>query len=99
MDAIKAIIQGAVAMQIKIGELKVRASRKGNRLTWDDIAVATNIRQPTLISMNNGTIKQLRPEYIDALCKFFNVEVQDLLEIDDVELPLKLNVRPDRRKR
>lgn len=86
-------------MQIKIGELKVRANRSGNRLTWEDIETATGIRQPTLISMNNGTVKQIRPEYLDALCKFFEVEVQDLLEVEDVELPLQLNVRPDKRRK
>jgi DNA-binding Xre family transcriptional regulator len=85
-------------MLIKIAELKLRASRAGNRLTWEDIETGTGIRQPTLIALNNGSIKQLRPAYLDALCKFFNVDVQELLEVEDVELPLKLNVRPDKRK-
>ena len=86
-------------MQIKIGELKARASRAGNRLTWEEIETATGIRQPTLIAMNNGTAKQIRPEHLDALCKFFEVELKELLEAEDVKLPLQLNVRPDRRKK
>jgi DNA-binding Xre family transcriptional regulator len=84
-------------MQIRIGELKTRARREGRRLTWEDIEQATGIRQPTLISMNNGTAKQIRPKYLDALCKFFGVGVAELLEPEDVTLPLQLNIRPDRR--
>jgi DNA-binding Xre family transcriptional regulator len=86
-------------MQIKIGELKVRASRGGARLTWDDIEAATGVRRPSLIAMNNGTAKQIRPEHLDALCKFFGVGVGDLLEAEEVELPLRMSIRPDRRKK
>lgn len=85
-------------MQMKIGELKVRASRGGNRLTWDDIESATGIRRSTLIAMNNGAARQVRPEHIDALAKFFDVPVDELLEVEDVALPLKMNIRPDRKK-
>ena len=85
-------------MQIKIGELKVRASRGGERLTWEEIEAATGIRRPTLLAMNNGTAKQVRPEHLDALCRFFKVSVEELLEAEFVELPLQLNIRPDKKK-
>lgn len=85
-------------MQIRIGELKARASRGHTRLTWDDIETATGIRKQSLIAMNNGSAKQIRPEHLDALGKFFEVGVNDLLEFEDVTLPLQINVRPDRRK-
>lgn len=85
-------------MQIKIGELKASASRRGERIRWEDIERATGIRQPTLTAMNNGTAKQIRPEHLDALCKFFGVKAGDLLEAEDVELPLQMSIRPDRRK-
>jgi DNA-binding Xre family transcriptional regulator len=85
-------------MQIKIGELKARAQRAVGRFTWEDIETATGIRRATLTAMNNGTAKQVRPEHLDALCKLFRVSIAELLEAEDVELPLQLNVRPDRRR-
>jgi putative transcriptional regulator len=85
-------------MQIKIAELKVKSSRAGKRITWQSLQDATGIRRATLAAMNNGTVRQLRPEHLDALCKFFGVRVEELLEVEDVELPLRLNTRPDRKK-
>jgi hypothetical protein len=61
--------------------------------------MASGMTAPTLIAMNNGTAKQIRPEHLDASCKFFGVEAKAFLEAEDVKLPLRQNIRPDRRKK
>ncbi len=83
-------------MRIKIGELKLRARRNGTKQTWNDIEVGTGIRKQSLIAMDNGTARQIRPEYLDALVAFFAVPVDELLEPESITLPLRLNVRPDK---
>ncbi len=60
------------------------------------IAEATGIDQRTLEKMASKEIKLYRRDYIDALCMFFECTPNDLIEIEPVELPLKLDLRPDR---
>lgn len=76
-------------MQFKIAELKAAKARaEERRITWQEIEEATGIRNNMLISMNNGSARQVRPEYVDALCKYFAVPLERLCTLDDVELPL-----------
>lgn len=84
-------------MRTRINELKGRMADRGKRATWEEISQATGIRMATLLEISRGRLKQWRPEYIDALCAYFGVEVGDLLIADPVDLPLELNLRPDRR--
>lgn len=84
-------------MIIKLNELKGRKADQGERVTLDDIAVGTGINRATLDNISRGIIKEIRIEYIDALCTYFNISPNDLIEIEPVNLPLALNIRPDRR--
>lgn len=84
-------------MRFHIHSLKARAAEQGKRLTWDDIAEGTGIRKPMLFQIANGKARAIRPQYIDALCSFFRVGVEELMSADTVDLPIDLNLRPDRR--
>ena len=76
-------------MQFKLAELKAEKARaEERRITWAEIEDATGVRNNMLISMNNGSARQVRPEYIDALCKYFGVALEQLCALDDVDLPL-----------
>jgi DNA-binding Xre family transcriptional regulator len=77
-------------MQFKLSELKAQRARELNRkVTWVEIEEATGIGRNTLIAMDKGDVRQIRPEYIDALAAYFGVEeISDLLHIDPVALPL-----------
>lgn len=83
-------------MKTRINELKGRLADQSLRQTWDDISAATGIRKATLLAISKGKLKQWRPEYIDALCAYFNISVGDLLTAESVNLPLHLDLRPDR---
>lgn len=76
-------------MKLRLSELKAqKARRQGRRITWPDIEAATGIPRNMLIAMDQGKAKQVRVVYLDALAKYFDVELPELLEIEDVTLPL-----------
>lgn len=82
-------------MKFRLSELKAQRARVlDERVTWPDIEAATGVPRNMLIAMDKGAAKQVRPTYIDALVKFFGVEVSALVETEDVTLPL-----PDARPR
>lgn len=83
-------------MKFKLNEIKGRWADDGRGVSWDDIAAATGISKPTLLAMSKGSIKQVRPEYLDALCAFFGVDIAGLVQSEAVKLPLNLKIRPDR---
>jgi len=83
-------------MMTRINELRGRLADQGFRQTWDEISAATGIRKATLLAMSKGRLKQWRPEYVDALCAYFNISVEQLLVTESVKLPLQLELRPDR---
>lgn len=84
-------------MLIRLNELKARKAAKGERVTFADIAEATGINHRTLDNIAAGNQTEVRGEYIDALAAYFGVDPNELIELSPVELPLKLNIRPDRR--
>lgn len=84
-------------MRFHIYTLKARASEKGRRLTWDQLAEATGIRKSMLFRIARNQARMVRPEYIDALCTFFGVAVDELLTAESIDLPLNLDIRPDRK--
>lgn len=77
-------------MQIKLSELKAQRARElDHKVTWVEIEEATGIGRNTLIAMDKGDVKQIRPEYIDALAAYFGVQdVSELLRLEPVALPL-----------
>lgn len=89
-------------MKTRLNELKGRMADRGRAATWDQIAEATGIRKGTLIALGKGELKQIRPEYIDALCTYYSQMLEEdvhpgvLLVVEPVKLPLALNIRPDR---
>lgn len=84
-------------MLIRLNELKARKAARGERVTFADIAEATGINRRTLDNIAAGNQTEVRGEYIDALAAYFGVSPNELIELSPVELPLNLNIRPDRR--
>lgn len=83
-------------MRLKINEAKGRLADQGKRVSLNDIAEATGINTTTLDNISTGRIKEIRLDYIDALCAYFGVTAGELIQAEPVTLPLALNIRPDR---
>ena len=75
-------------MKFRLSELKAQRSREHGRVTWPDIEAATGIPRNMLIAMDQGSARQIRPEYLDALARYFGVELLSLVELELVDLPL-----------
>lgn len=76
-------------MKFKLSELKAQKARnQDERITWPDIEAATGVPRNMLIAMDRGSAKQVRPMYLDALVKYFDVDLSALMETEDVILPL-----------
>lgn len=86
-------------MRLRINELRGRMADRGQSVSLQDIEDATGISRKALTEISKGRIRRLIPEYVDALCVYFGVDAGDLVEADPVDLPLDLNIRPDRRGR
>lgn len=84
-------------MIIRLKEMQARMTDKGTPATLDAIAAATGIQRTTLDNISRRLIKEIRLEYIDALCAYFGVSAGELLINEPADLPLNLNIRPDRR--
>lgn len=84
-------------MRLRINELRGRMADRGQSVSLQDIEDATGISRKALTEISKGRIRRLIPEYVDALCAYFDVEAGELVEADPVDLPLDLNIRPDRR--
>lgn len=85
-------------MRINLNRLIGERADGGRHESWIEIAEKTGIRRATLYSISRGEIKEFRPEHIDALCKYFEVTAGELIEAEDIAIPIELNLRPDRRK-
>lgn len=83
-------------MRFHIRSLKARAAETGRSLTWQEVADGTGISKLTLLKLANNTARVIRPQYVDALCTFFGVGVDELISTEEVPLPLRLELRPDR---
>jgi len=84
-------------MIIKLNELKAKKAARGERVTLDEISEATGINRRTLDNLASGKQTEIRGDYIDALAAYFGVDPNGLIEVSQIELPLSLNLRPDRR--
>lgn len=83
-------------MYLKLGKLRGELSDKSRPASIEAVAIGTGIDQRALEQMAAKKMKLYRREYIDALCTFFECTPNDLIEVEPVELPLKLEIRPDR---
>lgn len=83
-------------MYIKLGELRGKRADRGLPASMEVIAEGTGIDQRTLEKIAAQDMKLYRREYIDAICAFFDCTPNDAIEIEKVELPLRLAIRPDR---
>lgn len=83
-------------MYLKLGALRGARGDKNKPSSMESVAEGTGIDQRTLEKMVAKEIKLYRREYIDALCAFFECTPNDLIEVEPVKLPLKLDIRPDR---
>lgn len=92
-------------MKIRLNEYKGRAADSGKRTSNEEIATATGIGISTVESISAGRVKEIRLEYLDALSTYFalllgvDMSEIDLTEPEPVEIPLDLNIRPDRHGR
>lgn len=84
-------------MRLRINELRGRMADQGRSVSLQEIEDATGISRKALTEISKGRVRRLIPEYVDALCAYFEVEAGELIEADPVDLPLDLNIRPDRR--
>ncbi len=84
-------------MIFRLNALRGEMADRGKKNSLEEISSATGISRKALTELSKGRVRCPRPEYIDALCAYFNVGVGELIEAEPVTLPLKLNVRPDRR--
>lgn len=71
-------------------------AERGEQISLRDIEDATGISRKALTEISKGRVRRIIPEYVDALCAYFGVGAGDLVEVEPVTLPLKLNIRPDR---
>ena len=76
-------------MQLRLSELKAQRTREtGERITWEDISEATGIGVNTLSALDRGTLLQIRNDYFDALATYFNVDIDELVQLERIDLPI-----------
>jgi len=59
-------------------KLHIRMAEK--RITQKELSERTCIRQPTISAYCNDTFKMIPKEHLDALCKFFNCKIDNIIE-------------------
>lgn len=62
---------------------------KENNKTQSEIAIATGITRPTLLSLIRNENQSIRYETINKLCDFFAIDMSDLLVYSPVDVELK----------
>lgn len=67
-------------IRFKLAEVMAEYSfRKGKRIEWQEVSKATGIHRSTLSKMVNSRGYNSTTDNIDALCKFFECKVEDLM--------------------
>ena len=59
---------------------RAKGRREGRRITYAVIAQATGLSHGTLSRLNNGTFNAVEVGTMEALCRFFECRLGDLLE-------------------
>jgi putative transcriptional regulator len=54
--------------------------KKGTRLTFDELAKATDIHRTTLSKIANTRSYNTTTDNLDKLCQFFDCQIGDLME-------------------
>lgn len=54
-----------------------------NKLTQKQLSDATNVPKNTVNRYYNGTWTTINKDHLEAICKYFNCQVQDILEYKD----------------
>lgn len=57
-----------------------KEKREGEHISLLDVQKATKITRKTLYKWMYGEVKTYDPKVIDALCKYFGVDMSELLE-------------------
>ncbi|MDW4040613.1 helix-turn-helix transcriptional regulator [Staphylococcus saprophyticus] len=60
-----------------------------NDKTQSEVATTTGITRPTLLSLIRNDNQSIRYETINQLCKYFNIDMSELLVYSPVEMKLK----------
>lgn len=69
-------------IRIKLKQLlDEKAFKERRRITLNDVASATGISRPTLTRIANVPGYNTNTDTIDALCKYFDCEAGDLLQV------------------
>ena len=67
-------------LRFKLAEVMAEYSfRKDKRIEWQEVSKATGIHRSTLSKMLNSRGYNSTTDNIDALCKFFECQVEDLM--------------------
>jgi DNA-binding Xre family transcriptional regulator len=63
--------------------LEEKEKREGRRISYRKVVEETGVSLTSIQNWIAGNATQYREEQILALCRYFNCEVGDLLQIDD----------------
>lgn len=70
--------------------MRLKELRKANNKTQKEMAELLNIQQNTYSQYENE-IRQIPIEYLIALAKLYNVSVDYILELTNVDMPYPIN--------
>lgn len=60
--------------------LEEKSKREGRDISLQDVEAATGISRQSLYAWKNNTLERYEANTIDALCKYFEVDLGQLLE-------------------
>jgi len=63
-------------------------AKLGRNVTIEEVAAATGIARPTISRLELNQTERIDFETIKKLCRFYGVEVGDLLTIEEEETPV-----------
>jgi putative transcriptional regulator len=61
-------------------KMKLHILMAERRITQNKLSELTGIRQPTISAYYNDKFKTIPREHLNILCRFFNCQVQDLIQ-------------------
>uniref|UniRef100_UPI0040470ACF helix-turn-helix domain-containing protein n=1 Tax=Methylotuvimicrobium sp. KM2 TaxID=3133976 RepID=UPI0040470ACF len=68
-------------LRFKLKELLAEKSfREGRKITLEEVAKLTGVNRATLSKMNNPLGHNTTTNNLDALCKFFDCQIGELVE-------------------
>ena len=66
-------------MKIEDTGFRIKKIRELQNITQDDLAVKLDVSQSTLSKIENGKIQKIDYRLLRRICKFFEIEIDDLI--------------------